>query len=66
MTNQNFPEDFEREAQKDFVYLYEEQQMIMKEIIAEENKLPAKIYVFMELPKPIQDENKVEHNTLPF
>lgn len=61
---QNFPEDFEREHLKDAVYLQEEQQLIMKEINEEEHRLPAKVFIIGQLPKP--QENEVERNTLPF
>ena len=57
-------EDFEREALKDAVYLQEEQEMIMKEIMEEEHRLPAKIFIIGQLPKP--KENEVERDTLPF
>ena len=62
--SQKFPEDFEREALKDSVYLLEEQQRIMQEINEEENRLPAKITILTPLPEPKQDE--LESNTLPF
>ena len=68
MTNhQKFPEDFEREALKDAVYLLEEQQRIMQEINEEEHRLPAKIEIIGDLP-PLKkkEENEVERNTLPF
>jgi hypothetical protein len=66
MTNaKNFPEDFEREYLKDYVYLQEamiieEQQYT--EWLAEQNKKPAKIEVIKEIPK----EHEVQHNILPF
>lgn len=62
--HQKFPEDFEREALKDSVYLLEEQQRIMQEINEEEHRLPAKITLLTPLPEPKQDE--LESNTLPF
>lgn len=65
MTNQQkFPDDFEREQLKDFIYLQEEQEMIMREINEEEHRLPAKITIIGELPKLKTDE--VERNHLPF
>ena len=64
MTNQKFPEDFEREAQKDFIYLYEEQRLLMQEIAQE--KLPAKIEIIGELPPIKTNKDEAEHNTLPF
>lgn len=65
MTNQQkFPEDFEREALKDSVYLREEQERIMQEINEEEHRLPANITLITPLPEPKQDESQV--NTLPF
>ena len=63
--SQKFPEDFEREALKDSVYLLEEQQRIMQEINEEENRLPAKITLLTPLPEHKQD-NEPEVNTLPF
>lgn len=68
MTNQNnFPDDFEREALKDSVYLqadqYEKERQLMQEINEEENRLPAKITVIYE-NKPQPDELK--DNALPF
>ena len=65
MTNQQkFPEDFEREALKDSVYLQEEQERIMQEINEEEHRLPASITLITPLPEPKQDEHQA--NTLPF
>ena len=60
----NFPEDFEREALKDSVYLLEEQQRIMQEINEEEHRLPAKITLLTPLPESTPNESEV--NTLPF
>ena len=57
-----FSEDFERESLKDSVYLLEEQQLLMQEIMKEEHRLPAKIQVITEIPT----EHEVKHNTLPF
>ena len=58
-------EDFEREALKDAVYLQEEQEMIMKEIMEEEHRLPAKVYIIEEQPKSKENES-VKRDTLPF
>ena len=58
-------EDFERESLKDFVYLLEEQVLLMKEINEEEHRLPANIYIVGELPPKLK-EDEVEHNSLPF
>ena len=67
MTNQQkFPEDFEREAFKDAIYLQEEQEMIMREINEEEHRLPATITIIGPLPEKKKEENEVERNTLPF
>ena len=60
----NFSEDFEREALKDVVYLYEEQERIMQEINKEEYRLPATITLLTPLPESTKDESKV--NPLPF
>lgn len=60
----NFSEDFEREALKDCVYLYEEQERIMQEINKEEYRLPATITLLTPLPESTKDESKV--NPLPF
>lgn len=62
----NFPEDFERESAKDSLYLREEQEIIMKEILQEENRLPAKIFITGPLPSKQKEENEAERNTLPF
>lgn len=60
----NFPEDFEREAAKDLVYLLEEQQAIMKEIMEDEARKPAKIYIVQTLETaPKQNDTA---NILPF
>ena len=64
ISTKNFPEDFEREALKDSVYLYEEQQRIMQEINEEEHRLPATITLLTPLPEPKKDES--EANPLPF
>lgn len=61
----NLPEDFEREAAKDVVYLLEEQQQIMKEINEDEHRLPAIVHIIEEQPKPKKNE-PVERDTLPF
>ncbi len=58
-------EDFEREHLKDVVYLQEEQEMIMKEIMEEEHRLPAKVYIIEEQPKSKENES-VKRDTLPF
>ena len=60
----NFSEDFEREAAKDSVYLLEEQQAIMKEILEDEARKPAKIYIVQTLETaPKQNDTA---NILPF
>ena len=66
MSQQKFPEDFEREALRDAIYLQEEQEMIMREINKEEHRLPAKIEIIGNLPPKKEEENEVERNTLPF
>jgi transcriptional regulator of heat shock response len=58
----NFHEDFERESLKDVIYLYEEQQAIMKEIVEDEHRKPAKIYIVKE---PKLQEND-QFDILPF
>jgi len=64
MNNIKNAEDYEREHLKDVVYLQEEQEKIIKEIMEEEQRLPAKIFIIGQLPKP--KENEVERDTLPF
>ncbi len=55
-------QDWEREAQKDFVYLYEEQQLLEQEI----NRKPAQIVV-VDIDNMLQKQkNEAEHYTLPF
>lgn len=64
ISTKNFPEDFERESLKDSVYLLEEQQAIMKEIMEEETRQPAKIYIVNPLViAPTKDDTA---NILPF
>jgi len=66
MTNQWInSSDYEREHLKDVVYLQEEQERIMQEINEEEHRLPAKVYIIEEKPKPEKNEF-VERDTLPF
>lgn len=62
--HQKFPEDFERDALKDSVYLLEEQERIMQEINEEEHRLPANITLLTPLPETKKDESQV--NPLPF
>lgn len=61
---ENFSDDFERESLKESVYLLEEQQAIMKDIMEEEARKPAKIYI-VNLPEtaPKKDDTA---NVLPF
>jgi hypothetical protein len=60
-------EDYEREAQKDLVYLQEDIELLRKEVQMEVNKRqPAKIQV-IDVDRILQkerDESKI--NTLPF
>ena len=61
----NMNEDFERESQKDSIYLLEEQKLleeqIMREIATEEMK-EAKIIILKEIPKKDEDKSQI----LPF
>jgi len=57
----NFPDDFERESLKELVYLQEEHQAIMKEIMEEEARKAAKIYI-VNLPETAPKEDDI----LPF
>ena len=54
INQQKFPEDFEREALKDSIYLqadqYEKERQIMQQIMEEEHRLPAKITVINPQP----------------
>jgi hypothetical protein len=60
--NLQINEDWEREAQKDFVYLYEEQQLIEQEI----NRKPAQL-IIVDIDNVLQKQrDEVEHNPLPF
>jgi hypothetical protein len=54
-------EDWEREHDKDFLYLLEEKMRIEAEYY---NRKPAEIIVVNELKK--KENNEAEHNTLPF
>lgn len=64
--SKEFPEDFEREALKDSLYLQEEQERIIREINEEEHRLPATIKIIGTLPPKQKEENEAERNTLPF
>ena len=58
-------DDFEREFQKDLVYLWEQQMQLEQEFWAEQNRKPAKIVIInnLEIPK----ENEPERSDiLPF
>lgn len=62
MKNLQINEDWEREAQKDFVYLYEEQHLLEQEI----NRKPAQLIV-VDIDNVLQKQrDEVEHNPLPF
>jgi hypothetical protein len=61
---QKFHEDFEREHLKDSVYLLEEQERIMQEILEDEHRLPAKVTVIYE--KKPQPHDELKDNALPF
>lgn len=67
MLNMIHIEDYEREAQKDLVYLQEDIELLRKEVQMEVNKRqPAKITI-VDQDKMLQkqrDESKI--NTLPF
>ena len=66
MKTPNFPDDFERESLKDSVYLLEEQQAIMKDIMEDEARKPAKIYI---VPTTTLETTPKENDTadiLPF
>lgn len=65
MSTKNFPEDFERESLKDLVYLLEEQQAIMKDIMEDEARKPAKIYIIPTTLETAPKENDTA-NILPF
>lgn len=62
-------EDWEREAQKDFVYLLE-QKMLMEEeyrqwLTKEENRKPALIKV-TDIDKILEKDEALKHHILPF
>lgn len=62
MKNLQINEDWEREAQKDFVYLYEEQQLLAQEI----NRKPAQLIV-VDIDNVLQKQRDgIENYTLPF
>lgn len=68
---ENFHEDFEREAQKDFVYLLEHRMMleqwIQEEMLREQKLLPAKIVVIDEDQVLKKQEDEIEQpDILPF
>lgn len=60
--HQKFPEDFEMEAKKDFIYLLEEETLAIKEILEEEHRLPAKIEIIGTLPPKKREKHEVERN----
>lgn len=64
MKTPNFPDDFEREFLKDSVYLLEEQQAIMKDIMEDEARKPAKIYIIPTLETAPKEDDTA--NILPF
>ena len=55
--------DWEHEAQKDLVYLWEEQMQLQQEFWAEMNRKPANILIINETSNPIENE---QVNILPF
>ena len=63
--HQNFPDDFEREHLKDALYLREEEELIMREILEEEHRLPARIEIIGPLPEK-KEEHEDERNTTSF
>ena len=59
-------QDWERESLKDFVYLYEEQQLIREGVIKEINKRePAKIVV-IDKQNILDKQHEHQHQPLPF
>jgi hypothetical protein len=58
-------EDFEREFDKDLVYLWEEQMQLEQEFWAEMNRKPAKIVIINNIETP-QENESTETNVLPF
>jgi len=62
MKNLKIIEDWERESLKDFIYLYEEERLLDRQIQEElNNRQPAQITVVSKIPK-----KEHEHNPLPF
>lgn len=62
MKNLKIIEDWERESLKDFIYLYEEERLLDRQIQEEmNNRQPAQIKVVSKIPK-----KEHEHNPLPF
>lgn len=58
-------EDFEREFEKDLVYLWEEQMQLEQEFWAEMNRKPAKIVIINNIETPKENESQTT-NILPF
>ena len=61
MKNLKIIEDWERESLKDFIYLYEEKQLLDEEI----KRQPAKITV-VDKDKILERKHEYQHNPLPF
>lgn len=62
MKNLKIVDDFERDSLKDFIYLYEEERLLDRQIQEELNKRrPAQITVVSKIPK-----KEHEYNPLPF
>lgn len=62
MKNQEINQDWERESLKDFVYLYEEQQLLEKEL----QRKPAQITVVDQDKVLEKQRHGTENYTLPF
>ena len=60
-----FGDDFERESQKEFVYLYEQQQLIEQQYWEDVNRKAAHIFVSEESKKLLDNESKTS-DILPF
>ena len=64
--NLKIKEDWERESLKDFVYLYEEQQLIREGVIKEINKREPAQIVVIDKQNILDKQHEHQHQPLPF
>lgn len=52
-------QDFDHEAQKDFIYLLEEKELLKQELFEEMNRKPANIFIIKEIKTNHNEEHIV-------